>query len=235
VLSDVSDALRKQEREAWKRLIRVMGHEINNSLAPIQSIAESLLAVLARSPRPDDWEQDLASGLAVVGRRAAGLSRFMSSYAQLTRLPPPSRGSLDVRAWVERTVKLESRVPIEIVGGDPVSLQADPDQLDQLLINLLKNAAEATLETGAGGGVRVRWSVAVGTLRLVVEDDGPGVSETANLFVPFFTTKAAGSGIGLALARQIAEAHGGDALLRTRAQGSGAEAIVSLPLVPAQG
>jgi two-component system, NtrC family, nitrogen regulation sensor histidine kinase NtrY len=230
VLSDVSGALREQEREAWKRLIRVMGHEINNSLAPIKSISESLVNVLARSPRPADWEEDVTSGLSVVGRRAEGLSRFMTAYAQLARLPPPQLKSVDVTRWVERTVKLEQRLGIAIVGGPEVSIQGDADQLDQLLINLFNNAVDATIERGEGGGVRVRWSTEEGQLRLVIEDDGPGVSETANLFVPFFTTKPGGSGIGLALARQIAEAHGGAASLRTKPGSTGAEAIVRLPL-----
>ena len=231
VLSDVSGALRDQEREAWKRLIRVMGHEINNSLAPIRSISDNLLGIVARSPLPDDWAEDVSSGLTVVGRRAEALSRFMTAYAQLARLPPPDRKPVEVSEWVRRTVRLEQRLAVDIVGGPEATLHGDADQLDQLLINLLKNAVEATTERGErGGGVRVHWSVADRELRLVVEDDGLGVADTANLFVPFFTTKPGGSGIGLALARQIAEAHGGEASLTTRTDKGGAEALVRLPI-----
>jgi len=229
VLSDVSGALRDQEREAWKRLIRVMGHEINNSLAPIRSISDNLLGIVARSPLPDDWAEDVSGGLTVVGRRAEALSRFMTAYAQLARLPPPHRKPVEVSEWVRRTVRLEQRLAIDIMGGPEATLQGDADQLDQLLINLLKNAVEATKERGEGG-VRVRWSVADRELRLVVEDDGLGVADTANLFVPFFTTKPGGSGIGLALARQIAEAHGGEASLTSRTDNGGAEALVRLPI-----
>ncbi len=229
VLSDVSGALREQEREAWKRLIRVMGHEINNSLAPIQSISDNVLKTMARSPRGDDWEQDVSSGLSVIGRRAEALGRFMSAYAQLARLPRPRLGRVEVGEWVRRTAKLEQRLAVEILGGPDVAVQGDADQLDQLLINLLKNAVDATLENG-GGGVRVRWTSSDRAVHLVVEDDGPGVADTANLFVPFFTTKPGGSGIGLVLARQIAEAHGGETSLRTRGDKHGAEATVRLPI-----
>ncbi len=228
VLSDVSFALREQERDAWKRLIRVMGHEINNSLAPIQSISENLLAGLRRPGRAPDWEDDLASGLEVVARRAEALGRFMTGYATLARLPPPKLGHVSVEEWVSRVAKLEQRLRVEIGSGPSVVVLGDADQLDQLLINLVRNAVDAARESG--GGVRVGWTVDGGALHVTVDDDGPGVSDTANLFVPFFTTKAGGSGIGLVLARQIAEAHGGEVSLRTRSDKKGAEAHVRLPI-----
>jgi signal transduction histidine kinase len=230
VLSDVGGALREQEREAWKRLIRVMGHEINNSLAPIQSIAQNMLNVVTRAPRPEDWEEDLQHGLKIVARRAEGLSRFMVAYAQLARLPPPVLAPVNVTDWVSRVVALEVRISIDARPGPTVSLMGDAAQLDQLLINLVKNGVDASLE--CGGKVSVSWSVADGSLTLRVEDDGAGVPNSANLFVPFFTTKPSGSGIGLALARQIAEAHGGEVWLRNRSPSPGAEAVVFLPLAP---
>ena len=130
VLSDVSSVLRDQERDAWKRLIRVIGHEINNSLAPIRSIAESLQQTLARPARPEGWEQDAASGLGVISRRAEALGRFMTAYASLAHLPPPTLAKVDVPSWVARTVALEQRLRVEIVGGPDVGVQGDADQLD---------------------------------------------------------------------------------------------------------
>jgi two-component system, NtrC family, nitrogen regulation sensor histidine kinase NtrY len=228
VLSDVGSVLREQERDAYKRLIRVMGHEINNSLAPIQSIADNLKSLVERSPLPEDWQDDVSSGLSIVARRAEGLGRFMASYAKLARLPQPVLEPLDVETWVRRVAGLEQRLVVEVLPGPRVELSADAGQLDQLLINLVKNATEASLE--CQGSVRIGWAVAESTLVICVEDDGPGVSETANLFVPFFTTKQGGSGIGLALSRQIAEGHGGQVQLGTRPGGKGAQAIVRLPI-----
>jgi len=171
----------------------------------------------------------MTSGLSVVGRRAEALGRFMTGYARLARLPAPNFAPLDVGEWVQRVVKLQSGPPIEVQGGSDVRIAGDADQLDQLLINLVKNAVEASAETG--GGVRVCWKVDESTVEIVVEDDGPGVSDTSNLFVPFFTTKPGGSGIGLALARQIAEGHAGRVVLRKRSDARrGAQAVVRLPI-----
>jgi two-component system nitrogen regulation sensor histidine kinase NtrY len=227
VLADVSRALRDEERLAWQRLVRVLGHEINNSITPIKSLAERLQELLRREPPEGELRDDLERGLAVISARSEGLSRFLASYTRLAKLPPPRLSTVDVPAWVARTVRLETRLPVEIVRGPDVALQADGDQLDQLLINLLANAVDAALATG--GGVRVRWSRDGGRFELVVEDDGPGLPETSNLFVPFFTTKPGGTGIGLVLSRQIAEAHGGTLTLAARRGTRGCEAYLVLP------
>ncbi|MDI1482673.1 ATP-binding protein [Polyangium sp. y55x31] len=228
VLADLRRALREEERQAFQRLIRVISHEINNSLAPIQSIAEGQRKLLALDPRPDDWEDDVRDGLAVIARRSEALGRFMSAYARLARLPPPSIGPVAVAAWVTRVAALEKRLPVHVDEGPEIVAPGDGDQLDQLLINLVRNAVDAALETG--GGVRVSWRAAGAGVEVVVEDEGPGLPQSDNLFVPFFTTKPHGSGIGLLLSRQIAEAHGGLLRLENRPDTRGCAAVLVLPL-----
>lgn len=228
VLADVSTALREEERIAWQRIVRVLGHEINNSLTPIHSLAQRLQQLLGRSPPDGELREDLERGLGVIANRSEALTRFLSAYSRLAKLPAPRRGSVDVGQWVRRIVRLENRMPVEIVPGEEVKLNADGDQLDQALINLLTNAVDAARETG--GGVRVRWRRDERQFELVVEDDGPGLPESANLFVPFFTTKAGGTGIGLVLSRQIAEGHGGSLSLTNRSEVSGCEARLVIPI-----
>jgi nitrogen fixation/metabolism regulation signal transduction histidine kinase len=228
VLSDLSRELREEEREAWRRLVRVLGHELNNSLTPIKSIAGSLESLLVREPRPIDWHEDMARGLSIIGSRSESLSRFMQAYAHLARLPPPRLAPVNVHELVRRVAELETRLPVKIVPGAELTIHADADQLEQLLINLQRNAADAALQTG--GGVSVGWIRNTNHLTFIVEDEGPGLSNTANLFVPFFTTKPGGSGIGLALCRQIAEAHGGTLTLGNRRRATGCEARLQLPL-----
>jgi nitrogen fixation/metabolism regulation signal transduction histidine kinase len=232
VLSDLSQPLREEERQAWQRLIRVIGHEMNNSLAPIKSIAGSLVTLIERDPPPADWRDDMQRGLGVIASRSEALSRFMSAYARLARLPPPRLSPLDIGAFVDRVVALEKDQRIRVSAGPRLTIQGDGDQLEQLLINLLRNAVDAVRETG--GGVSLGWQRLAGsvppTMELWVEDEGPGLSNTGNLFVPFFTTKPGGSGIGLVLSRQIAEAHGGSLVLENRENQQGCRASLRIPL-----
>ncbi|MDX1494656.1 MAG: ATP-binding protein [Longimicrobiales bacterium] len=229
-LSDLSRALREEERQAWKRIIRVLSHEINNSLAPIKSIAGSLESLLGRSQLPEDVGEDVERGLAVISSRAEALGRFMASYATLARLPKPELGTVSIPPLVRRVADLETRLPVRVEEGESVTIQADPDQLEQALINLIRNAVDATLEAG-GESVTLRWTTSGDEVHVLVDDEGPGLSDTGNLFVPFYTTKQGGSGIGLVLSRQIVEGHGGSLVLENRPEG-GARARVELPKDP---
>jgi nitrogen fixation/metabolism regulation signal transduction histidine kinase len=230
VLSNVSRALRAEELAAWKRLIRVMSHELNNSLAPIRSLAGSLDRLVEADPLPDEWRGDLRTGLRVIGSRAEALNRFVRAYATLAKMPEPRLGPVEVEPLVRRVAGLETRIAVRVEAGPEVTIQADRDQLEQLLINLVKNAADASIETG--GAVGIAWEATAGELSLHVRDEGPGLSETANLFVPFFSTRPEGTGIGLVLCRQIAEAHGGSIALENRDGTPGCEARVTLPRKP---
>ncbi len=227
VMSDLTRALREQEREAWQRLVRVLSHEINNSLAPIQSLAGSLDALTRKSPPPDDLQADLQAGLAVIERRSAGLQRFLAAYARLAKLPAPRLAPVDLQELLPRVARLETRCAILCSPGPNLRVSADGDQLEQALINLLRNAAEAG---GEGGTVHLGWHREGRWACVEVLDEGPGLPPAANLFVPFFTTKPGGSGIGLALVRQIAEAHGGSILLEDRGDRPGARALLRLPI-----
>lgn len=228
VLTDLSRTLREEERLAWQRLIRVLGHELNNSLAPVKSIADSLSTLISRENLPADWRDDTQRGLEVISGRVEALGRFTSAYAKLARLPSPTLKPVAVGDWVRRVAQLESRLPIEVHPGPEITVEADADQIDQLLINLVRNAVDASAENH--GGVHLAWRKEPGFVEVNVQDEGPGLSNTANLFVPFFTTKPGGSGIGLVLCRQIAEAHGGSLTLENRADGHGCVARLRLPL-----
>jgi nitrogen fixation/metabolism regulation signal transduction histidine kinase len=227
VISDLTRALSEQELLAWQRLVRVLGHELNNSLAPIKSIAGSLVSIVARDPLPDDWRDDMRRGLNVITSRSESLSRFIGAYARLAKLPRPQLQPLEVAACVGRAVSFETRMPVDVVAGEPMTVQGDPDQLEQVLINLLRNAADASLVTN--GKVSTGWRRNGAMLEIWIADEGPGLSSTANLFVPFFTTKPGGSGIGLVLSRQIAEGHGGALMLENRVDGPGCIARLRLP------
>jgi two-component system, NtrC family, nitrogen regulation sensor histidine kinase NtrY len=228
VLADVSRPLREEERQAWQRLIRVLGHELNNSLAPIQSIAGSLQRLAGENEPPADWREDLRRGLSVISSRTEALSRFTTAYTKLARLPPPRLAPVAVDSLLRRVASLETRLSVGVIPGPGVTVPADADQLEQLLINLVRNAVDAALETR--GGVAVGWRRGRSHLEIWVADDGPGLPNTTNLFVPFFTTKPEGSGIGLVLSRQIAEAHGGGLTLENRRGRRGCIARLRLPL-----
>jgi two-component system, NtrC family, nitrogen regulation sensor histidine kinase NtrY len=232
IISDLSRALRQEERQAWQRLIRVLGHELNNSLAPIKSIAGTLSSLAARSALPEDLTQDMRQGLHVIENRVESLNRFMQAYTQLARMPAPTLTRIEVGPLVERVATLEHRLPVKTLEGPLVVIEADPDQLEQLLINLIRNAADASLDPSLRqpGSVEVGWRTNARSVEIFIRDEGPGLLNSDNLFVPFFTTKHGGSGIGLILSRQIAEAHGGVLQLANRVDRGGCEAVVALPV-----
>jgi len=229
VLSDLTRALREEELQAWQRMVRVIGHEINNSLTPIKSISGSLQSYLTRPDRPPDWEEDFTRGLSIIGARAEALGRFIGAYTRLARLPQPKFQPIDIHSLVLRIAALETRVPVKVAADHPLKVSADADQIEQVLINLIRNAADASMETQ--GTVTVTWGLRAANVELQIQDEGPGLPNTSNLFVPFFTTKPGGSGIGLVLSRQIAEAHGGSLRLENRSAGTGCVAYLRLPLL----
>jgi two-component system, NtrC family, nitrogen regulation sensor histidine kinase NtrY len=243
VLSDVSRALREEERRAWQRLIRVLGHELSNSLAPIKSIAGSLSSRVQSTQIDPDVRNDLQRGLEIIEMRSASLQRFLEAYRKLAQMPKPNLKDVPLGALVARVAALEMRVKVCVREGPEVIFQADPDQLEQMLINLIRNAADAVLENtstatkkpceqGAHSqmaDVVVRWDADAGQVMLAIEDEGPGLLNPANVFTPFYTTKPNGSGVGLVLCRQIAEAHGGSIEISNRQGSHGCLVKVVLP------
>ena len=224
VVADLSRVLREQERLAWQRLVQVLGHEINNSLAPIQSISETLVGRIHKRPDDPEVEEDLKDGLDLIANRSAALVRFVKGYTLLAKLPKPTLESVDLPALIRRAARLESTDRVNCKGPEAL-VRADPAQLEQLLINLIKNGLEASPPDGV---VTIAWAVDPDGTTIDIEDEGSGIPDSENLFVPFFTTKPGGNGIGLVLARQIAEAHGGQLELSNR-EPMGCRARLRLP------
>lgn len=230
VLSDVSIPLREEERAAWERLIRVLAHEINNSLTPIKSIAGSLRGRVVLLPASSSEREDFADGLDVIENRADSLNRFLQAYQKLMGLPAPILKEFSFASLVARVASLETRVPLKLLGGPAISVVADADQLQQALINLLKNAAEAAMNSGAHPQVEMGWRCEGSDVILKICDNGLGLINESNLFVPFYTTKPGGTGIGLVLAQQIAEGHRGTVRLKNRTDRTGCEVEFQFPI-----
>jgi nitrogen fixation/metabolism regulation signal transduction histidine kinase len=233
VLSDVSAALHEEERTAWKRLIRVLGHEINNSLTPIKSIAGSLRGRLASLWVDSIDGHDFEGGLEVIEDRAESLNRFLQAYRQLMGLPAPKLAPVSLAMLVEQVVRLETRANIVVEDSPDVTLMVDADQIQQALINLTRNAAEAVLSAGMPpdkAQIDLVWENTGCEIVIAILDNGAGLMNAENLFVPFYTTKPAGTGIGLVLAQQIAQAHRGTVRLANRRDGKrGCRAELRLP------
>jgi len=218
LLRRMTRELSRQEVASWKRVIRVLSHELNNSLAPISSMAHSGAELLRRG----DTER-LGPVLASISARAADLHSFLSGYASVAKLPAPRLAAVD---WEAMLARLSPHGAFEIVGELPAQPgNLDAAQIEQALINLLKNAHEA-------GSAEVSVSVRAegAQWRISVADRGPGMSPAvlAQALLPFYSTKRSGTGLGLALAREIAEAHGGRIVLAHR-EGGGLEVSLLLP------
>jgi len=234
LLSSAQRVRREEERAAWQRLVRVLGHEVNNTLAPIQSLAATCRGLLA-----DDAARSVPQVLAaleVMEQRSASLARFISEFARLARLPQPRLEPLELGAVVRRVVALDARCPVRVSGHPTLEILADGPLLEQALLNLVRNAIDASLAQGGrdgkGGEVTVSYHAEPQAAVISIIDEGLGVANPDNLFVPLFSTKPQGSGIGLVLARNIVEAHGGQLRLDNRVSASGCIARVTLPRGP---
>lgn len=234
VMSEASEVLRAEEQVAWQKIVRVLGHEINNSLGPIKSIADTLALTSTRIELPDPFKQNLQRGLGIIAKRSDSLNRFLQSYSKFTKLPRPSPRIINLRTILAEAIAMESRLPITIIPGPSINILVDPDQLTQVFINLLRNAVDAVVDRATHkfepDAVTVSWRVEGQNLQLWILDRGIGLPDTQNLFVPFYTTKSTGSGIGLVLSRQIIESHGGHLTIQNRKDGQGCEVNIKLPL-----
>ena len=208
LLRQLTQELRRQEVQTWKKVIRVISHELNNSLAPLTSLAHSGAELVRRGQT-----ERLPQILATIEERTRHLESFILGYARFAKLPTPR---LDPQRWPDFLAALSDQVAFKLQGDIPDEPHAfDPAQMEQALLNLLKNAHESG---SAPQDVSLELRRVQGMLRIEVQDRGPGMSDAvlANALVPFYSTKRSGTGLGLALAREIAEAHGGRITLANR-------------------
>lgn len=229
ILSDLTTALRAEERQAWHRLLKVVRHEIRNSLTPILSLTDTARETLIREAPQGEWRDDIGLALEIIESRAAAIRNLLSAYADVQELPSPRFAELDPGTIARRAVEQELRLPVVLELGPDIHFTADADQIDRALVNLIGNAVEVCREQE--GCVRLTWICRDHFIEFQVWDEGEGFTdESERLFVPFYTTKKDGSGLGLFVVRQIAESHGGSILLENRQDRSGCVARLRLPL-----
>lgn len=222
VINDIENEMDEKEIDSWIRLIRVLSHEIMNSIAPITSLSDTLLSLHRAESRkdPDQLKLNTMNGLQVISETGKSLISFVESYRKFTRIPEPEKESIDLNEFIHRMVILCSMEPnfnkITIntqIHPAQLKVQADPNLLGQVILNLMKNAIQAMQEQPQGTlSILADTDPLTDHIRIKISDNGPGISpEIINeIFVPFFTTKSEGSGIGLSIARQIMRTHGGN-------------------------
>lgn len=246
LITDMNHVLRQEELKSWESLVRVISHEINNSLAPIASLSNSLIDIVNHCDfnQPDalqDAREDITSSAKIISDRAKSLTDFIAQYRSLTHINQPQREVITIRALVNPILPLFAPQKIMLEGDADLVCALDSTQIKQVLINLLKNAVEAIQHPDAGDALAaITIAVAViqfpqgNKLRIDIIDSGCGIRHNQNLFVPFYTTKAQGSGIGLALSRQIIELHQGSLRIFNRETAQGCCARIELPLIQQQ-
>lgn len=224
LVNDLSRTLREEERNAWIRLIRVLGHELNNSLASLSSVSQSLQKQL-HDEKTSSWYERYSKALSLIDERSMSLLRFTEAYTRLAKLPPPQKAEIKLHQLFDSLKGLVSGT-FEIIDDKQTTIEGDRDQLSQLFINLMKNAVEAS---SIDKPVHIQWQRFEQGVRVQIIDEGIGLPSSDNLFVPFYTTKSGGSGIGLFLSQQIAEGHNGSLQLHNRSETAGCVAEVWLP------
>lgn len=221
VFNDIENEMDEKEIDSWIRLIRVLAHEIMNSIAPITSLSDTLLS-LHKDDDPEieasQLKENTINGLHVISETGKGLISFVESYRKFTRIPKPEREYIDMNEFIHRMVILCSMEPyfenVTInteIHPENVKVFADPNMLGQVLLNIMKNAIQA-MQGKKNSKLHVRVEAAANQTQIKITDNGPGIEpEILNeIFVPFFTTKTEGTGIGLSIARQIMRTHGGN-------------------------
>ena len=227
-IADLQQVLSDEEIMAWQRLIRVISHEVNNSLTPISSLCQTLTGMLIRDSAAN--HEDVLEGLDVIAERAKGLQDFISAYARLARLPEPQKVLFPVTQLADNLRRIFTGQALRIDPFPEAILFGDPVHLEQALINLVKNALEAN--PADADDVELSCRLLEGCCEFQIADHGAGIGNPENLFVPFYTTKPAGAGIGLVLCRQIGARHNGQVTLENRPEAPGAVAKLTLPLPP---
>jgi nitrogen fixation/metabolism regulation signal transduction histidine kinase len=228
-ITDVNVLLRDHERQAWQNLIRVLSHEINNSLAPIASLANTLQTLSTKQELTSKFSQHLSESLEIIAERAQSLKKFINSYRQLTHLPEPKIDKINLQAMLDKITPLFNQRNIVVDCQPQLMAHVDPVQFEQVLINLLKNADEAMIDKSAD--ILVRANTDVDSIIIEIIDSGVGINNTDNLFTPFYTTKKQGSGIGLVLCREIIEAHQGNLSLENRSDQQGCIVKIELSIL----